>query len=115
MAPEISSLSIKQPSMTVVYSIDEEDDSKVIEEVAGAAASYIPPHPLGVKPMGNQYSATLNSKRAIGLCFQSWPDEILALFLESLGPDELIRLGSTCKFLYAFCRADDIWKSLFIA
>jgi hypothetical protein len=73
----------------------------------------IPPHPLGIKPSGNQYTSSLNSKSSIGP-FQLFPDEVLAIFLEYLNSSTLRFLGSTCKFLYAFCRSDDFWKSLFI-
>lgn len=73
----------------------------------------IPHHPLGVKPLGNKYTATSDGKKSVGY-FQILPDEILAIFLEYLEAPELLLLGSACKFLYAFCRSDDIWKALFI-
>lgn len=73
----------------------------------------IPPHPLGVKPAGNQYTATSIARNFIG-SFRTFPDEILALFLEYLDSYKLRYLGATCKFLYAFCRSDDLWKALFI-
>ncbi|TGO62931.1 hypothetical protein BCON_0016g00240 [Botryotinia convoluta] len=73
----------------------------------------IPPHPLGVKPLGNQYTATSNARYAIG-SFQILPDEVVAILLESLDPELLALLGSTCKFLYAFTRSEEIWKPLFI-
>ncbi|KAL2072812.1 hypothetical protein VTL71DRAFT_12155 [Oculimacula yallundae] len=43
----------------------------------------IPPHPLGVKPAGNQYTAPSIARNLTG-SFQAFPDEILALFLEYL-------------------------------
>jgi len=73
----------------------------------------IPHHPLGVKPLGNKYTATSDAKDSTGY-FRIFPDEISAIFLEYLEAPELLVLGSTCKFLYAFCRSDDIWKALFI-
>jgi hypothetical protein len=73
----------------------------------------VPQHPLGIKPAGNKYTATSNAKDSVGL-FQLFPDEIVAIFLEYLDATELRLLGSTCKYLYAFCRSDDIWKALFI-
>lgn len=73
----------------------------------------IPPHHLGVKPSGNQYTATSNARYALGL-FRILPDEVLAIFLESLDAQLLGLLGSTCKFLYAFCRSEEFWKPLFI-
>ncbi len=74
---------------------------------------FIPSHPLGVKPSGNQYTAKKNAREAIGN-FQSLPDEILANFLEYLDSRTLRHLGSTCRALYAFCYSDDLWKTLFI-
>lgn len=73
----------------------------------------IPLHPLGVKPSGNQYTASSNARHFAG-SFQNLPDEILAISLEYLDSSELCLLGSTCKTLYAFCRSDDLWKALFI-
>lgn len=73
----------------------------------------IPLHPLGVKPSGNQYTATSNARHAIGV-FQLLPDEVVAILLESFDAELLSLLGSTCKFLYAFCRSEEFWKPLFI-
>lgn len=91
------------PSIPVVLESTEIEESSVS----------IPPHPLGVKPSGNQYTATSNARYAIGV-FQILPDEVVAILLESLNPDLLGLLGSTCKFLYAFCRSEEFWKPLFI-
>ncbi|TAQ86531.1 hypothetical protein B7494_g5153 [Chlorociboria aeruginascens] len=73
----------------------------------------IPHHHLGVKPSGNQYTAIGNARHAIAH-FQILPDEILAILLEHLESHSLRLLGSTCKFLYAFCRSEELWKTLFI-
>ncbi|KAF5020561.1 hypothetical protein F66182_7425 [Fusarium sp. NRRL 66182] len=74
----------------------------------------IPPHPLGLKPLGNQYFFTgRNAKRSTG----SWsflPDEVISLMLEHFGADVLLKLGHTCKFFYAFCHSDEFWKPLFL-
>jgi len=92
-----------QPSGTVVESLSLE----------GESPHSIPHNPLGIKPSGNQYTSSSNSKSSAGP-FQLFPDEILAIYLEYLDACDLRSLGSTCKFLYAFCRSDDLWKSLFI-
>jgi hypothetical protein len=73
----------------------------------------IPLHPLGVKPLGNQYTASIVAKNHVGY-FGLWPDEVLSIFLEYLDSHLLLRLSTACKFLYAFCRSDDLWKTLFI-
>jgi len=88
----------------------ESPDEPVLEE----SSDTIPLHPLGLKPSGNQYTASVNSKRSVGPIFAIFPDEILSIFLEYLDVPGLLTLGSSCKFLYAFSRSDDLWKTLFI-
>jgi hypothetical protein len=74
----------------------------------------VPLHPLGVKPLGNLYLASgPNARNSIGT-FQTLPDEILALILEYFDQLSVRRLGYTCKFLFALCSSDDVWKSLFL-
>ena len=74
----------------------------------------IPPHPLGVKPLGNQYlSEGHNARDSIGT-WQAVPDEILSVILEYAGKEPLLALGHTCRFFYAFCYSDEFWKPLFL-
>ncbi|PGH28747.1 hypothetical protein GX50_08504 [[Emmonsia] crescens] len=73
----------------------------------------IPPHPLGVKPSGNALTATHNIRHAIG-SLAVLSDELIILLLECLDSASLLRLGATCKALYAFTRAEELWKALFI-
>ncbi len=73
----------------------------------------IPHHPLGVRPAGNQYTATNIARKSIGF-FQVVPDEIIAIIFEVFESRDLRFLGATCKFFYAFSRSDDLWKALFI-
>lgn len=73
----------------------------------------IPSHPLDVKPSGNAYTATENLKDNCGV-FAMLPDELLMQLLEYLPGKELQLLGSTCKALHAFSRADELWKELFV-
>lgn len=73
----------------------------------------LPPHPVGVKPAGNAFSAVENSKVMAGL-FLSLSDELILQVLEFLDHWSLLRLGASCKLFYAFCRFDDLWKTLFI-
>lgn len=80
---------------------------------ADADVQTIPPHPLGIKPSGNLYTATDNARLASGN-FQQLPDEILMTVLESFDADILCCLSSTCKALYAFCHSEELWKALFI-
>lgn len=73
----------------------------------------VPHHPLGIKPTGNAFTASRNIKSAAGL-FSDIPDEIIIQVLELLHARSLLRLGATCKALYAFCHFDENWKALFI-
>ncbi|KAF7549869.1 hypothetical protein G7046_g8202 [Stylonectria norvegica] len=79
-----------------------------------ALADSIPPHPLGIKPLGNQYlHHGPNARRSIGV-WNVLPDEVLMVVFEQFDAPELLKLGHTCKFLYAFCHSDEIWKPLFL-
>ncbi|BDD63520.1 hypothetical protein MPDQ_001832 [Monascus purpureus] len=73
----------------------------------------IPCHPLGVKPSGNALLASWNLRSAIGN-FQLLPDEVILTLLEFLDGPALLRIGRTCKAFYAFTRAEELWKALFI-
>lgn len=92
--------------------LDVFDSLEVVHDQSDSLVS-IPLHPLGVKPSGNQYTAHSNARYAAGF-FQILPDEVLATVLEYLDASQLSLLSSSCKFLYAFCRSDDLWKALFI-
>ncbi|PKS12035.1 hypothetical protein jhhlp_001331 [Lomentospora prolificans] len=83
-------------------------------ETSSTATASIPPHPLGIMPLGNQYFSSGPSARASLGSFRLFPDEMLMLFLEHLDVSSLRLLGSTCKFLYAASRYDDLWKSLYL-
>ena len=72
----------------------------------------LPPHPLGIKPLGNRYlDQGTDAKDATGL-FQTLPDELVMLLAETLDMDSLRALGSTCRFFYAACTYDELWKAL---
>lgn len=73
----------------------------------------LPSHPLGIKPAGNAYTASENIKSRCG-SFARLPDELLSHILESFEADTLVRLGSTCRALYAFTRLDELWRALFV-
>jgi len=73
----------------------------------------IPPHPLGIKPSGNAFSASYNSKSVTGY-FTILTDDLLIQILELLDAPSLLCSGATCKALYAFSRFEDLWKSLLL-
>ncbi|KAI1824516.1 hypothetical protein F4861DRAFT_505971 [Xylaria intraflava] len=74
----------------------------------------IPIHPMGLKPLGNQYFANgPNAKRFTGVVGHL-PDEMILHLLEYLDATSLRNLTSTCRFLYAFGQLDDLWKTLFL-
>ena len=76
--------------------------------------SALPSHPLNIRPLGNLYSSTKpNVKARAGLLAQL-PDEVLIHVLEQLASPSLLRVGATCKALYAFARFDELWKTLLV-
>ncbi len=87
--------------------------SQMSQRLSDTDCISIPPHPLGVKPSGNQYDATENARSHIGF-LQSLPDEIIYMIIEWLDSEALLRLGSSCKALYAFCNSDELWRTLFL-
>ena len=87
--------------------------SAVTENVHEASDS-IPTHPLGLKPLGNQYLAEgPNARRNIGT-WAALPEEMLALVLEGFDQNSLLKLGSTCKYMYAFCHSEELWKAVYL-
>lgn len=76
--------------------------------------SSVPPHPLGIKPLGNKYfSSGEDARKSMGV-LQLLPDEMLMQLLEYMDKPTLRRLGYTCRFLFACCTSDDIWKAIFL-
>lgn len=88
-----------------------EDDDVEGDDDGGDAT--IPHHPLGVKPSGNALTADWSLRPAIGT-LAILPDEMIMPLLLYLEAPDLLRLGRTCKALYAFTRAEELWKTLFI-
>ncbi|KAK4152417.1 hypothetical protein C8A00DRAFT_16262 [Chaetomidium leptoderma] len=76
--------------------------------------SSIPSHPLGIKPLGNKYFSSGEDARMLLGTLQVLPDEMLMQLLEYLDPRALRLFGYTCKFLFACCVVDDIWKTIFL-
>ncbi|KAI1382215.1 Clavaminate synthase-like protein [Hypoxylon crocopeplum] len=74
----------------------------------------IPVHPMGVKPLGNQYFASGPTARQSLGSLGRLPDEMILQVLEHLDTQSLKDLGFTCRFLYAFCELDELWKALFL-
>lgn len=88
-------------------------DSERWQTEAGQNDS-IPSHPLGVKPKGNQYLFGGVSARKFAGIWGPFPDEILMVILEYFEKSSLLQLAHTCKFLYAFCHSEELWKALFL-
>ncbi|KJZ73609.1 hypothetical protein HIM_06942 [Hirsutella minnesotensis 3608] len=85
-----------------------------LQSNGSANADSIPLHPLRVKPLGNRYLSRGPHARANVGAWQQLPDEVLMAVLELLDQNVLLRLGATCKFLYAFCHAEELWKALYL-
>ncbi len=78
------------------------------------SSDFIPVHPMGVKPLGNQYFASGPiARQALG-SLSRFPDEMILQILEYLDTLSLKDVGFTCRFLYAFCHLDELWKTLFL-
>ena len=81
----------------------------VVDEANGTPT--IPPHPLGIKPLGNKYLWDgPDARKCLGV-LQVLPDEVIMQILEVLDPKTLRLLGYTCRFLFACCMSDDLWKA----
>jgi hypothetical protein len=74
----------------------------------------IPSHPLGVKPLGNQYLSDGPSARQSVGTWGSLPDEMVMIVMEHLDRTSLFNLGHTCKFFFAFAHSEDLWKTIFL-
>ncbi|KAJ2986786.1 hypothetical protein NUW58_g4862 [Xylaria curta] len=74
----------------------------------------IPIHPMGIKPLGNQYFADGPSARRNTGAVGQLPDEMILHLLEYLDATSLRKTASTCRFLYAFGQLDELWKTLFL-
>ena len=71
-------------------------------------------HSLGVRPNGNALTASsAHSRDKIGN-FRALPDEVILFVLEWLEDVDLLRLGMTCRALFAFTSSDDLWKALLL-
>ncbi|KAK5663451.1 hypothetical protein OQA88_3880 [Cercophora sp. LCS_1] len=74
----------------------------------------LPPHPLGLRPLGNKYFTSGKDARESSGIFQALPDDMIMQLLEFLDQRSLRILGYTCRFLYAHCIYDDLWKTIFL-
>ncbi|KID80146.1 F-box protein [Metarhizium brunneum] len=92
----------------------ESAESTSCDDNAVTHGDSIPTHPLGVKPLGNRYLSNGSNAKANSGTWGFLPDEMLMLILEQVDAKSLLSLGSTCKFLFAFCHADELWKALFL-
>ncbi|KAI6875844.1 putative F-box and JmjC domain protein [Hortaea werneckii] len=86
----------------------------VIEHGEAGDSSLVIRHPLGVRPSGNALTSSINQKAACGT-LGALPDELLIQLLETFEAPDLLRLGGTCRALYAFTRSEELWRALFYA
>lgn len=89
-------------------------ESTLFDDNVVTQGDSIPTHPLGVKPLGNRFLSNGPNAKANCGTWGFLPDEMLMLVLEHVDAKSLLRLGSTCKFLFAFCHSDELWKALFL-
>ncbi|KAK4226118.1 hypothetical protein QBC38DRAFT_510602 [Podospora fimiseda] len=84
------------------------------QEDSNTLTSAVPLHPLGIKPLGNKYLFNGIDARSYLGTLQALPDEMITQLLEYLDPHTLRLLGYTCRFLFACCMSDDVWKTIFL-
>jgi hypothetical protein len=108
LEPETATIAESRPSKKLKTSA-----AATIQSHDEDVAIALPSHPLGIKPAGNALTASENIKSRCG-SFARLPDELLSHILESFEADTLIRLGTTCRALYAFTRLDELWRALFV-
>lgn len=89
------------------------DITSVLSDGDTSDRDAIPCHPLGVKPSGNVLLAEKHLRNTIGT-FQILLDELILVLLETLDAASLLSVGRTCKAFYAFTRAEELWKALFV-
>lgn len=110
--PDIASLDSQAPDGEAVsYGVYSSQANNSVQD--GPSHDAIPSHPLGVKPSGNALLAAENLRNAIGT-FSILPDDLILTLLEFLDSPSLLRVGRTCKAFYAFTRAEELWKALFV-
>ncbi|KAK3394706.1 Clavaminate synthase-like protein [Podospora didyma] len=111
-------LSNEQRQTTTMLSFEANDinGSQIMTDTPDplAAGPSVPPHPLGIKPLGNKYFHNGKNARDHLGSLQVLPDEMLMQLLEFLDQHALRLLGYTCRFLFAHCISDDLWKSIFL-
>ena len=72
----------------------------------------VPPHPLGVKPLGAAlFSSSAIVSRSLG-ALSFFTDAQLLTLLEALDARSLARLGTCSRFLYAACAEPCLWRTL---
>ncbi|KAI0008519.1 Clavaminate synthase-like protein [Xylariaceae sp. FL0662B] len=90
------------------------DDSEIDVQNTRSISDSIPIHPIGVKPLGNQYFVSgPTARQSLGHIGQL-PDEMILNLLEYFDAQSLEAIGATCRFLYAFTQLDELWKTLFL-
>ena len=83
------------------------------EDTTSQLGTFVRRHPLGVRPSGNVFTSKTDLKNACG-SLAVLPDELLVQLLETLQVSDLLRLGSTCRALYAFTSNEELWRALFV-
>jgi len=116
MSPHMALTTNPQSSLGLVFESKENGSHLMADDavVSVEAESSIPSHPLGIKPLGNKYFHDGRDAREFLGNLQVLPDELLAQLFEFLDPRSLRLLGYTCRFLFAFCLSDDLWKTIFL-
>lgn len=100
--------------MPSAVSVETLKDESINDVPSLRESDSISTHGLGVRPLGNQYlTGGPNARANIGT-WRSLPDEMLMVVLECFDKSCLLKFGQTCKFLYAFCHSEELWKAVYL-
>lgn len=86
--------------------VDEPEDGEALRSAHESQR-----HPLGLKPSGNALTSAVNLQSSTG-AFSRVPDSTILLLLEYLDERDLVKLGSTCKAMFAFSTYDQLWRDI---
>ncbi|POS86809.1 hypothetical protein EPUL_001262 [Erysiphe pulchra] len=78
--------------------------------ISEESPTLVPKHPLGIRPLGNQYIALTNSKCFAGL-FQMLPEDLIANLLENIDPISLLVSQNSKDFPFTWLGT---WRSTYL-
>mmetsp|Transcript_30325 Transcript_30325/g.76224 ORF Transcript_30325/g.76224 Transcript_30325/m.76224 type:complete len:512 (-) Transcript_30325:6-1541(-) len=105
----------RRPSDAELHDAESPDDEDENQDGATQRRGLVyGAHPLGVKPLGNQYvEQAVVPCRDSGLgTLRCFDDPLLLTILMQLDAVDLCRLASVSKSMYVFSHTEDLWRNL---